>query len=194
LRRPPTRSAASNRSALTGRVQHPPTYGGLGSLRRIVAARLLCCFSDLPAKLARLVYRPAMSKPDRWMHLRSPAPFTDEQFQQFQAHCHVFQGFVDAACASWTQLSSTHEGNPPAYEFFEPELSEDRRTATLPLGGYQTLGSRHAFEDTSSRMLWRWFPLDFFKSLEEGPTERNHAGELETSWRRVEAMRVHMFW
>ena len=74
---------------------------------------------------------------------------------------------------------------PPRYEFFEPTRSSDHRTVTLPIGGESTLFSRHAIENLSSWMLWRYFPPDFLDELEEGVTETidpSHAPQ--TSWRR----------
>jgi hypothetical protein len=118
--------------------------------------------------------------PNRWLHVRHPEGFDPRQFEMFRAHCRLFRACVECALTDWRLIQ---EGEPPRYEFFEPELSADRTTATLPIGGEQTLGSRHAFEDGRSYMLWEWFPISFIEKLEEGVTEMV-TGRQATSWRK----------
>jgi len=127
-----------------------------------------------------------VSEPNRWMHLRHPHGFTEEQYKQFKAHVRVFEAYVRATLENWECLPVVGTHPSPEYEFFEPELSGDHMTVTLPLGGEQTLGSRATFEDGSSNLLWQHMPLDFLLDLEEGLTEttdRSHGPQ--TNWRRA---------
>ena len=120
-------------------------------------------------------------KPNRWMRLRHPYGFTDELFAQFCALCRIFRAYVEASLAE----TRCFPVGPARYVFFEPELSADRRVASLPLSGTSTLGSRHGFEDMSSFMLWHRFPLGFREQLEEGLTEDIGDGRgLQTNWRK----------
>jgi len=116
------------------------------------------------------------------MHLRHPDGFDDDHFEQFRAHCEVWRAYVCAVTANWAVLQS--KGQPPEYEFFPPERSQDRRVVTLPVGGYHTLGSRAIFEDAAAWLLSDFFPLPFKLLLEEGLTEslRGDRGP-ETFWR-----------
>ena len=111
------------------------------------------------------------------MRLRHPDGFTPERFEQFCAQCRVFRAYVEASLAEATILKC----GAGSYVFFEPELSEDRSTASLPLGGWGTLGSRHEFQNASSWMLWHHFPLAFLAQLEEGLTE-NIGNGSQTNW------------
>jgi hypothetical protein len=120
--------------------------------------------------------------PNRWLHVRHHGGFSSDQFDIFRAHCRAFRAFVEAALSEWALLG---RGPAPKYEFFEPELSTDRTIASLPLGGEQTLGSRYAFEDWRSFMLWEWFPVAFIQQLDEGITEMvGEATLAPTNWRR----------
>ena len=124
-----------------------------------------------------------MSAPNRWLHVRLARGFTAEEFACFRAHCRVWQAYVEVVLANWAYF---HKGKPPAYAFFEPELSADRTIATLPVGGEWTLASRSDFEDSHSRLLWQRFPLQFQFAIDEGITER--FGETEpyrTNWRKA---------
>lgn len=126
-----------------------------------------------------------MAEPNRWLHLRHPRGFTDERFEQFCAHCRTWIAYVRELLTNWSLLGPGR-GLAPAYQFFEPELSQDRLTATLPLGGEQNLGSRALIEDGCSRLLWQFFPLDFIVDLEEGLTETlDRTAGPQTHWRRV---------
>ena len=121
-------------------------------------------------------------RPNRWLHVRHPEGFDQERFEAFRAHCRVFRAYIESAMR---ESSLVGPQGAPQYEFFEPELSIDRKTATLPVGGEQTLGSRHAFENWRSYMLWEWFPVSFIEGIEEGLTEAHPATGLPTtSWRR----------
>lgn len=125
-----------------------------------------------------------MGVPNRWMHLRHPDGFDDAMFEMFRAQCDVWQAYVQAVTRHWSVLES--RGRPPEYEFFLPERSPDRRVVTLPVGGYQTLGSRATFEDANSRLLWDYLPLEMKKLLDEGLTETiNSTRGPETFWRPV---------
>lgn len=120
------------------------------------------------------------ARPDRWLHLRLPRPFTPVEFAMFQAHAAVFEAYVDATLAAWGSFGFGHDA--PQYVFFPPELSADSRVATLPIGGTWTLTSRALFETGAAYLLWQHFPFDLQAAAEEGLTEE-HAGERETHWR-----------
>ncbi len=106
----------------------------------------------------------------RWLHIRHPDGFPPERFEQFRAHCSVMQAYVKSLLANWIEIGA---GTQPApyYIFYEPELSEDRKIATLPLGGEWTIGSRAIIENECSKMLWQFMPISFTINLEEGLTE-----------------------
>jgi hypothetical protein len=122
--------------------------------------------------------------PLRTMHIRHQRPFTDAEFEQFRAHCEVFRSFVDAVFRNWSTIRKYHNYPAPRYEFDEPTLSGDRRIASLPIRGEQTIGSRAEIENMSSYMLWQFFDPAFRENLEEGITEDFGTG-VQTSWREV---------
>lgn len=122
--------------------------------------------------------------PLRIMHVRLPRPFTDAEFERFRAHCDVFRAFVEAVLHNWTTIRSYHNYPAPKYEIGEPTLSADRLTASLPITGEQTLGSRAEIENTSSYMLWQFFPPEVREELEEGITENFGTG-MQTNWRKI---------
>ena len=123
------------------------------------------------------------SQPNRWLHLRHPLGFDDGRFAAFCAHCEVWKRYCEAVLGEWTRLPLMR-GLAPEYLFFEPTLSEDRKTATLPVGGDRTLGSRTILEDSASKFLWEFFPVSFLQDLEEGITEDYGTGTT-TNWRGV---------
>lgn len=120
--------------------------------------------------------------PNRWLHVRHPRGFTEEQFACFKAQCRIWRRYVESVLAEWRFL----ERYPaPSYEFFDPELSADRKVATLPVGGEWTLGTRADFEDAHARLLWERFPLELKLELEEGLTEPDprDSRREHTNWR-----------
>ena len=128
-----------------------------------------------------------MAEPNRWLHLRHPQGFSDERFEQFRAHCRVWRAHVAAVLENWARLplAAGGRGSPPNYKFFEPKLSADRTTVSLPLGGASTIGSRALIENACSRLLWQYFPIEFLRDLEEGLTETiDPARGPQTNWRR----------
>jgi hypothetical protein len=77
-------------------------------------------------------------KPNQWLHLKHPDGFDDKRFAEFEAHCRTFEAYVQTALNNTQYLSNlkTCVGEPPVrYIFFPPELSDDRKVATLPIGG-----------------------------------------------------------
>lgn len=118
------------------------------------------------------------------MHLRHPDGFTPERFEQFRAGCRLFEAHVRTVLAEWQRLRQDPRAITGQYIFGEPVLSEDRRVATLPIDGSNTLGSRSEFENMNSLLLHRFLPTEFRSALEEG-LEEEVTGELVTSWRPV---------
>ena len=108
--------------------------------------------------------------PNRWLHLRHPSGFDDIQLDLFRAQCDVWAAYVTAVSRNWALLGCK-DGRPPEYVFFPVERSLDRLVVTLPVGGYQTLGSRSRFEDGAAWMLSESFRQEFQMDLEEGLTE-----------------------
>lgn len=128
--------------------------------------------------------------PNRWIHLRNPDGFGDHEWSVFKANCRVLEAYVRACLkeADTFRMSSA-EGYPaPDYTFFPPTLSQDRSTATLPLGGPSNLGSRSQFENGSAWMLSDHLPFEFRLGCEEGLTEPSVAPS--TSWRQATWGRV----
>ena len=125
-------------------------------------------------------------KPNRWLHLRHPNGFDDERFAEFEAHCKMFEAYIQTALSNAHHLSGLKSSigePPPTYIFFQPELSDDQKVATLPIGGNNTLGTRANFENGLSWMLSFYMPMDFKEDLEEGITENFGIGE-STNWRK----------
>jgi hypothetical protein len=118
---------------------------------------------------------------DRWLHLRSSAPWSAEMFDRFRSGCRLWQAHVQAVCREpCADLGAAD------YEFFEPVLSGDRLVATLPVGGPWTLGSRSKFENIASYLLREFLPHEFCRDLEEGLTEPDASDPTKnsTSWRK----------
>ncbi len=120
------------------------------------------------------------ARPDRWLHLRLPRPFTEAEVEMFRAHAAVFRAYVDASLAAWRSFGFGHDA--PTYVFFPTELSADRTVATLPIGGTWTLTSRALFETGAAYLLWQHLPYELQAVAEEGLSEE-HDGERETHWR-----------
>ena len=131
-----------------------------------------------PKRRSELGWIMVARSPERWMRLRHPDGFTVERFAQFCALCRIFRAYVEATLAE----TASFKFGSPSYVFFEAELSEDRRIASLPLGGIPTIGSGAMFENGSSWMLWHRLPLEFREHLEEGLSE-NLGDGLRTNWR-----------
>lgn len=125
-------------------------------------------------------------KPNRWLHLKHPDGFDDELFAEFEAHCRIFENHIQTVLGNvhhlWNLKRSVGE-TPVRYVFFQPELSSDRKIATLPIGGENTLGTRASFENGLSWMLWYYMPVGFKRDLEEGITEDFGTGK-QTNWRK----------
>jgi hypothetical protein len=131
-------------------------------------------------------------KPNRWLHLKHPKGFDDERFAAFEAHCRIFEKYVQAVLDNAHHISGLKRAigeTPVRYIFFQPELSDDRKIATLPIGGVNTLGTRANIENGLSWMLWYYMPIDFKKDLEEGITEDFGTGKY-TNWRKPTTMIV----
>jgi hypothetical protein len=121
-------------------------------------------------------------EPDRWLHLRHAEGFSPEMFERFRSGCVLWDAYVQANIRERERLG-TNDGTP-RYVCFPPELSPDRRVASLPVAGHQTLGSRARFENGASYLLREFFPFEFGKGLEEGLTEDLGDGRgPQTSWR-----------
>jgi hypothetical protein len=104
-------------------------------------------------------------------------------FSRFQCGCRLWQAYVQAFLR---ETASAESVGTPTYEFFAPTLSPDGLTATLPVGGAWTLGSRSKFENIASYLLSEFLPHDFRRQLEEGLTEPDlhRPSATSTSWRK----------
>ena len=96
----------------------------------------------------------------------------------------LFQTYVETVLELWSEFPNDPRGTKGEYVFHQPELSDEQRTATLPITGEWTIGSRPAFEDAASHLLRTFMPFEFALHLEEGLTE-SATGELRTSWRKA---------
>ncbi len=120
------------------------------------------------------------ARPDRWLHLRLPRPYTAAEWERFQAQARIFAAYVNATLGEWQALG--FGSGAPAYRFFPAEQSADRTVATLPIGGAWTLASRSLFESGAAYLLWQHFPAELQAEAEEGLSEQ-HDGTEETHWR-----------
>lgn len=118
--------------------------------------------------------------PNRWLHLKFQRAFSDAEFELFKAQARIWVAYVRATLEVWPGLGIAHQA--PVYRFFPPELSADRTTATLPIGGDWTLASRALFEAGASYLLWQHFPAEVQRASQEGLSEE-HGGATETHWR-----------
>jgi hypothetical protein len=103
-------------------------------------------------------------------------------FSRFQCGCRLWQAYVEAFLRETVSRDSV---GTPTYEFFPPTLSADQLTATLPIGGTSTLGSRSKFENIASYLLREFLPHEFRSGLDEGLTEPDphHPEATATNWR-----------
>lgn len=125
-----------------------------------------------------------MNAPNRWMHLRCSTPFSEAQFQIFRANADVFQAYATALLRNLRSYPSFADHPPTEYEFFPAEISADRKTMTLPLGGPQTLETRAKIENMASFLLWHALPQDLLEQIQEGLTETiDKSRGPVTSWR-----------
>ena len=121
---------------------------------------------------------------NRWLHLRHPQGFSEELLERFQAGCRIWRAYVEALLTDWRYTPNAGSAAAPRFVICDPELSADRRVATLPLGGEQTLGSRARIENQSCFLLRAYLPSEFKCDLEEGLTEDDLAGRRVTNWRK----------
>lgn len=122
-----------------------------------------------------------MSMPDRWLHLRHPEGFDQARFDAFCAFCRIWTKFVEATLEERKYILGLERGDVE-YIFFDPILSADRKVASLPIGGTNTLGSRSHFENQHWRRAWENFPYPFLSDAQEGITEDIGHGP-QTNWR-----------
>lgn len=122
--------------------------------------------------------------PNRWMHVRRADGFTDELFDVFVAGSEVLVAHANALLSVWHRLPSNADHPRINYTFYKPYLSADRKTATLPIGGSQTLGTRAAIENGLSYLLWEHIPGRFMEGIDEGLTETIDSSKgPQTFWR-----------
>jgi hypothetical protein len=105
--------------------------------------------------------------PNRWFYLRHTAEkFSDEHFACVEAGFHVWAATVRGHLEVWDKVPDYRSFPPPrpTYEFGQPELSSDRSTITLPLGGEPAYVGLKVFEDYTpwefTYFLPMWFRLD----------------------------------
>lgn len=119
--------------------------------------------------------------PNRWLHLRHPEGFDEVRFDAFCAFCRIWGKLVEAYLADRRHIMGLV--GEIEYVVFPPTLSEDRKIASLPLGGSNTIGSRSFFEDHHWRRAWENFDVHFLMEAEEGITEDCGKG-MHTNWRQ----------
>jgi hypothetical protein len=116
---------------------------------------------------------------DRWYYLRHPEGFSDDLLACVNSGLAIWRNDVEAQCRHWRHTGL--KGEPPDYQWYPAELSKDRLTVTIPLGGKGTYGSYHRFEETIPKDFWRYLPNWFVLDLEAG--RRDTAGWFpEVSW------------
>ena len=124
------------------------------------------------------------ASPNRWLHLRRDDGFTEELFDVFCAGSEVFVAHAIALLRVWRRLPWNRSHPEIEYAFFPPELSPDRKVATLPIGGPSTVGTRAAIENGLSYLLWQHIPAKFMAGVAEGLTETlDSSSGSQTSWR-----------
>lgn len=116
----------------------------------------------------------------RWLHLRHPSGFSDDDFERFRSGCALWEAYVRTSIAEHARLGDD-EGDP-VYVCLPPTRSADRTVVTLPLAGRSTLGSRAEYEDWGAFLLAHFLPLRLRRHLEEGLTE-DIGGGAQTFWR-----------
>jgi hypothetical protein len=122
-------------------------------------------------------------QPTRYLRLRHPDGFSPEMFDRFRSGCALWDAYVQVALREWSRLGG--RDGAPTYTCLPPELSPDRRVASLPIAGQSTLGSRVKYENCASYLLREFLPFDFLPQLEEGLTEDMGGGRgMQTNWRR----------
>jgi hypothetical protein len=116
---------------------------------------------------------------DRWSYLRHREGFSADLFSCVQSGAGAWRYDVEARVRHWAHCGV--KGEPPAYEWYEVELSKDRREVAIPVGGKGTYGSYHLFEEVIPTAFWRYLPPWFVLDLEAG--RRDTAGWFpEVSW------------
>ena len=85
-------------------------------------------------------------------------------FACFNAQCRIWTSQLNAYADGWHHLG--FNGEPPTWEFGDPEIAPDRSYVSLPLGNSFTYGHAKLFLDTFPENLYSHFPLDFRADLE----------------------------
>ena len=98
------------------------------------------------------------------VQLQHPNGFDDAMFACFNAQCRIWTSQLNAYADGWHHLG--FNGEPPTWEFGDPEIAPDRSYVSLPLGNSFTYGHVKLFLDTFPENLYSHFPLDFRADLE----------------------------
>jgi len=117
---------------------------------------------------------------DRWYYLRHPEGFRPDLFDSVRSGWLLWKADVEASIRHWRHMDL--RGIPqPEYEWYEPELSDDAKLITIPVGGQGTYGSFKVFEETVPDFFHRYLPYWFRIDLETG--RRDSAGWFtDTTW------------
>jgi hypothetical protein len=111
-------------------------------------------------------------EPTDWFRIRHREPFSEEAVAAFRASCAVYRAKMEAILQHWDGLPTVRTTPKPEVTFFEPEVSADRRTMSLPIRVERmTLGSRSLFQSTASRELYAYLPFPVIQGIEVGLTE-----------------------
>ena len=120
--------------------------------------------------------------PTAWFRIRHGEAFSEEAFAVFLASCAIYRARIAATLEHWDTLPTTRGLPRPIIQFFDPELSDDRKVMSLPLRvDGQTLGSRALLQYSASAELYSYPPFPLVAEVEVGLTEPSFLDS--TQWR-----------
>jgi len=111
-------------------------------------------------------------EPTDWFRIRHRESFSEDAFAVFRASCAIYRARMAAILEHWETLPTTRDLPRPVIQFFDPELSDDRKVMSLPLRVVgQTLGSRALLQYSASAELYSYLPFPLVAEVEVGLTE-----------------------
>lgn len=120
-------------------------------------------------------------KPNRYYRLRHPTGLGDSEIETLATNCSEWRTWVEERLAVYREELGW--GDDIQYVFFEPQLSEDRRTATVPLGGEPMYPAVGMFEgDVLFRSMVKGLPRDFLARASVRKEEPENPSPHDAHW------------
>lgn len=120
-------------------------------------------------------------KPNRFFTLRHKQGFGDHELETVEKNWRDWRRWVDERLAGYREELGW--GDAVQYVFFEPRLSEDRTTITVPLGGEPMYPAVGIFEgEVLFQRLVKGLTRDFLAKASVREEQTSGSSELDGQW------------